>query len=62
MKKKVPGKPDGPGGMLILCENFLIFKNAKCEKRVPYPVRVGSPSDRSSLMVSYACFKLKVNN
>jgi splicing factor 3B subunit 3 len=41
----VPGG-DGPGGYCILCEDYLIYRNLKGEKKVKYPKRVGAPTDR----------------
>jgi len=55
----VPGKTDGPGGYIILCEGYLIHKNIKGEKRVPYPRRVGTPSDRKIMITSYVSHKLR---
>jgi hypothetical protein len=29
-----------------LCEDYLIYRNLKGEKKVKYPKRVGAPTDR----------------
>lgn len=36
----VPGEPIGPGGLIVVCENFLVYKKVDHEDReVPIPRR-----------------------
>ena len=37
---QVPGEPDGPGGIIVVCENFLVYKRIDHEDReCPIPRR-----------------------
>jgi hypothetical protein len=38
--------PDGPGGLLIACENYLLYRNDKTQKGIAIPRRKGRPTDR----------------
>ena len=29
---EVPGAPEGPGGLIIICEDFLIYKGTKGDR------------------------------
>ena len=63
----VPGAPDGPGGLFICCENYIIYKGiitslkylglngSHCE--APYPYRKGSPTDRGIFINCYGSHK-----
>lgn len=51
---------DGPGGYCILCEDYLIYKNEKGEKRVKYPKRVGAPENRGQLIVTLTFYKAMI--
>ena len=35
----VPGTPDGPGGVLVCCEDFMIYRNGTQHLKVYYPKR-----------------------
>lgn len=55
----VPGGTDGPGGVLVCAEDFIIYKNQGVpEKRCRIPKREGY-GDRSILIVSFATHKQK---
>lgn len=58
----IPGNPDGPGGLVICCEGFLIYKGANGGKelKVPFPRRIGGPTDRNLIVNSFAAHKQKV--
>lgn len=57
----VPGGSDGPGGVLVCAENFIIYKNQGVpEKRTPIPRREGYDPARPLLIVSFATHKQKV--
>ena len=57
----VPGGGDGPGGVLICCENYIIYKNQGTpECKAPIPRRAGSDTSRTLLIVSFATHKQKV--
>ena len=54
----VPFAPDGPGGVIVLCEDFLIYRNNKgIDRRVPYPKRMGAPGDRGVMIGAVAFYK-----
>lgn len=56
----VPGEADGPGGVLVCAENFIIWKNeGQPEVRAVIPRRSDLPADRGVLIVSYAAHKQK---
>ena len=60
----VPGGNDGPSGVLICCENYLIYKNFgdQPDLRCPIPRRQHDLDDaeRSMLFVCSATHKTKV--
>jgi len=57
----VPFVPDGPGGVLCLCEDVLIYRiyrgGRNIELMVPFPKRLGGPGDRGILMGAVAYHK-----
>lgn len=56
----VPGGADGPGGVLVCAENFIIYRNQDHEEvRAVIPRRSDLPGDRGVLIVSYASHKKK---
>lgn len=57
----VPGPADGgPGGILVCCENFVLFRNADHpELRAVIPRRSNLSGDRSVLITAAAMFKQK---
>lgn len=56
----VPGGADGPGGVLVCAENYIIYKNQGVpEKRTPIPRREGSDPNKPLLIVSFATHKQK---
>ena len=56
----VPGGSDGPGGVLVCAENYVIYKHQNHrEVKVAIPRRQDLPSDRGVLLVSYAAHKQK---
>ena len=61
----VPGGNDGPSGVLICCENYLIYKNFgdQADLRCPIPRRQHDLDDaeRSMLFVCSATHKTKVS-
>jgi len=50
---------EGPGGVIICCENFLIYKSISGgeSKIVPYPTRIGGPEDRMIMINASVAFK-----
>ncbi len=57
----VPGGADGPGGVLILCENIVIWKHqGQQEVRAVIPRRRDLDQERSVLIVSATAHKQKV--
>ncbi|KAK9824249.1 hypothetical protein WJX72_008915 [[Myrmecia] bisecta] len=56
----VPGGGDGPGGVLVCAENFIIHKNeGQPDVRAVIPRRTNLPVDRGVLLVSHATHKQK---
>eukprot|EP00238_Polyblepharides_amylifera_P001957 CAMPEP_0196584476 /NCGR_PEP_ID=MMETSP1081-20130531/47156_1 /TAXON_ID=36882 /ORGANISM="Pyramimonas amylifera, Strain CCMP720" /LENGTH=1211 /DNA_ID=CAMNT_0041905687 /DNA_START=221 /DNA_END=3856 /DNA_ORIENTATION=- len=56
----VPGGADGPSGVLVCAENFLIYKKENHpDVRVVIPRRADLPGDRGVLLVCHATHKLK---
>ncbi|CEF98342.1 Cleavage/polyadenylation specificity factor, A subunit, C-terminal [Ostreococcus tauri] len=56
----VPGGSDGPGGVLVCCENFIIYRHQDHEEvRAVIPRRTSLPGDRGVLIVSSAGHKSK---
>ncbi|XP_061998714.1 spliceosome-associated protein 130 A-like [Rosa rugosa] len=56
----VPGGGDGPSGVLVCAENFVIYKNqGQGDVRAVIPRRADLPAQRGVLIVSAATYKLK---
>lgn len=56
----VPGGGDGPGGVLICAENFVIYKNQDHpDVRAVLPRRSNLATDRGVLIIAHATHKLK---
>jgi hypothetical protein len=61
----VPGGSDGPSGVLVCCENYLVYKNfgEQSDLRCPIPRRQHDLDDaeRSMLFVCCATHRTKVS-
>ena len=59
----VPVAPEGPGGIFICCENFLVYRNLvhPTEKYVPYPIRKTPHNGRTIMINTYGAFMKKVD-
>lgn len=56
----VPGSTEGPGGVLVFCENFVIYKKTNHEDRItPYPRRHEYSYERGVMMTSFSTYKRK---
>eukprot|EP01132_Coremiostelium_polycephalum_P002352 gene2352-2902_t len=56
----VPGGQEGPGGVLVCCENYIVYKNqGQPEKRAKIPRRVGTDPNRGLLIISHSSHKQK---
>jgi splicing factor 3B subunit 3 len=55
----VPNLPDGPGGLLVVLEDYLLYKNHKEEHLIRFPVRNNRETNRKLQFTSYATYKLK---
>ena len=56
----VPGGGDGPGGVLVCCENFVLYRHQGVgELRAVLPRREDLPPERGVLIVSHAAHKKK---
>jgi splicing factor 3B subunit 3 len=55
---QVPGEPYGPGGIIVVCENFLVYKKVDHEDReCPIPVR--NEQSEGLFIVTHATFFTK---
>jgi splicing factor 3B subunit 3 len=56
----VPGGNDGPGGLLVCAENWIIWQNIdQDEIRAPIPRRAGTPDEKGLLIISYTVHQSK---
>ena len=56
----VPGGTEGPGGVLVCSENWIVYKNMDHpDRRAPIPRRAGLPGERGTMIVSSATHKQK---
>lgn len=53
----VPGVPEGPGGVVVICEDFLLYKGAQGERKCKFPTRF---SVNKVMINSYGFHKQKV--
>ena len=55
---QVPGG-NGPGGIIVVCENFIVYKKVNHEDRVCYiPFRRGHDTSRGLFMTGETVFNL----
>ena len=58
----VPGGNDGPGGVLVCSENFIVYKNhGHADKRCALPRRRDLPTEHGLLLVASAVLTLYPN-
>ena len=58
----LPGTPDGPGGVIVCCENFLVYKKPGHEDRVtPYPKRFEQNDSKGLMIIAFTVHKRKEN-
>ena len=56
----VPGGSDGPGGVIVCCENFLVYRAEKHEEiRCVIPRRTSLDAERGVLIASFASHRSK---
>jgi len=55
----VPGGSDGPGGVLVCCENFITYQNESVVLKCLYPRRADMNDQQTLLINSYATHKQK---
>ena len=55
----VPSAPDGPGGILVLLEDYLLYKNSSEDHLVRFPVRKNRPNDRKTQFTCHCVYKFK---
>ena len=55
----LPGGDEGPGGVLVFCENWVLFESPSVSEalRTPLPRRTDQPDERSVLIVAHALHK-----
>jgi splicing factor 3B subunit 3 len=57
---QVPGAPEGPGGIIVCCENFIVYKKHDHEERFcPLPRRNDMEANRGLFIIAYATHKQK---
>ena len=54
----VPGMPDGPGGVIVVLEDFLFYKGFKDDKMIRFPLRRHRP-DRKTQFTAYTMYHQK---
>lgn len=54
----VPGSGSGPGGVLVVLEDFLLYKGSKEDKMVRFPLRKGRP-DRKTQFTCHTTYQSK---
>eukprot|EP00301_Raphidiophrys_heterophryoidea_P027109 c9493_g1_i1.p1 GENE.c9493_g1_i1~~c9493_g1_i1.p1 ORF type:complete len:1229 (+),score=405.94 c9493_g1_i1:73-3759(+) len=58
----VPGGSEGPGGVLVCCENLIVYKHQGCDDRLALlPRRKGMPDDQPLLVVSSLVVRRKTH-
>jgi splicing factor 3B subunit 3 len=55
----VPAGSEGPGGLLVVLEDYILYKNNKDEQLIRFPVRKDKIGNRKVQFTTYATFKLK---
>jgi len=51
----VPGGTDGPGGVLVCCENCIVYRDPESKiVKTPLPRRFGTPDDKPIMIISAA--------
>jgi splicing factor 3B subunit 3 len=55
----VPSGADGPGGLLVVLEDYLFYKNNKDEQLIRFPSRKDKIGNRKIQFTAHALFKLK---
>jgi len=56
----MPGAPEGPGGVLVFCENYVVYKKSNHEDRItPYPKRYEHNSHRGVMITASTSYKRK---
>jgi len=55
----VPAGNDGPGGVIVVLEDYLFYKNNKEEHLVRFPVSKSRSTNRKLQFTCYATYKLK---
>jgi splicing factor 3B subunit 3 len=57
---QVPGEPYGPGGIIVVCEGFLVYKKVDHDDReCPIPIRNEQIESRGLFMVCHSTFQSK---
>lgn len=55
----VPAGNDGPGGLIVVLEDYLFYKNNKDEQLVRFPIRKNRLTNRKLQFTCYATYRLK---
>jgi splicing factor 3B subunit 3 len=55
----VPGTTEGPGGILIVYENFIVYKKLNAEDRVTPLPRRHEQGERGLMLINYSIYKKK---
>lgn len=53
------GSGEGPGGVLVCCENFILYKHKETEIICPFPRRNELPKDKGIMIVNFTSYKKK---
>jgi splicing factor 3B subunit 3 len=56
----IPADPEGPGGVIVVCENFIVYKKVDHDDReCPIPRRNDMDQDRKLFIINYTIHKQK---
>lgn len=59
MLMPVPAGSDGPGGVIVVLEDYILYKNNKDEQLVRFPVRKDRLTNRKLQFTCFATYRLK---
>ena len=55
----VPAAPQGPGGLLIVLEDYLLYKSGTEDQMIRFPLRKDRPLNRKNQFTSHCIYRFK---
>ena len=55
----VPAAPDGPGGLLIVLEDYLLYKSGSDDHMIRFPLRRDRPMGRKTQFTCFCTYRFK---